>query len=185
MLAGLCPVCLLGAGTHRDYTIVNILGRGENGTIYLAEQHPAHRLVTLKLLHEVSEANAVLERLQRQRRALATLAHPHAARYVDIGVTGGRRPYVIREYLRGAPITVHCEQSQSDRTTRRRLLANVVDVIAQAHRGGITHGGLTASNVFIINRGGEPLVKVMDFGVRPASPADDIAALERLTAALS
>jgi eukaryotic-like serine/threonine-protein kinase len=185
MLAGLCPCCLLGAGLHHEYTIVNILGRGENGTTYLAEQHPAHRLVTLKLLHAVSEDNAVLERLQRQRRALAAWAHPQATRYIDIGVTGDRRPYVIREYLRGAPITAHCEQSQSDRTARQRLLANVVDVIAQAHRAGITHGGLTASNVFIISRGGEPLVRVMDFGVRPASPADDIAALERLTAALS
>src|SRR5436190_9566457 len=116
MLGGLCPFCLLSEGMHVEYTIVNLLGRGENGTIYLAEQQPTHCLVTLKLLNEVSEGDAVVERLQRQRHELATLAHPNAARCIDVGLTRDRRPYVIREYLRGTPITVHCEQSQSDRS---------------------------------------------------------------------
>ena len=184
ILGGLCPFCLLSAGRNYEYTIVNVLGRGDNGTIYLAEQRPTHRLVTLKLLNEVSDGDAVVERLQYQRHALATLAHPVAARFVDVGLTGDRRPYVIREYLRGTPITVHCEQSQSDRSTRQRLLASVFDVIAHAHRHGITHGGLKASNVFVINPHREPTVRVMDFGLRGARPADDAAALERLTAAL-
>jgi serine/threonine protein kinase len=141
--------------------------------------------VTLKLLSEVSDGDAVVRRLQHQRSELAILAHPNAARCVDVGLTRDCRPYIIREYLRGTPITVHCDQSQSDRSTRQRLLASVVDVMAQAHSRGITHGGLKPSNIFIVNRGRDPLVKVMDFGVRRATPTDDAAALARLTAALS
>lgn len=184
MFGGLCPACLLREGTHYEYTIVTVLGRGEHGMIYLAEQQPTHCLVTLKVLNEVSDGDALVERLQRQRHALATLAHPNAARCLDVGLTADRRPYVIREYVRGAPITVHCERSQSDRSTKQRFLASAFDVIAQAHGRGITHGGLKPSNVFIVNRRGESMVTVMDFGVRRAVPTDDAAALERLTASL-
>ena len=180
----LCPFCLLTAGRSVDYTIVNILGRGAHGTIYLAEQQPTHRLVTVKVLRDVSATAATVERLRRNRHALDTWSHPNVARLIETGLTNDRRPYLIREYVRGLPITVHCERSRSDQSARQRLLVRVADVIAQAHDRGMTHGGIRPSNVFIVSRAGEAVVKVLDFGERLASPADDIAALDRLTAEL-
>jgi serine/threonine protein kinase len=181
MLEGLCPFCLFRAGRQSDYTLVNVLGRGDSGTIYLAERQLTHALVTVKVLNQPSEVDVAVERLRRQQQALALLAHPNAVEWVDVGLTTDGRPYVIRDYLRGAPITRYCEQAQSDRSARRGLVDQVFDVVAHAHRCGITHGRLKPSNVFVLMVAGEPTVKVMDFGLRPARPGDDDAALERLS----
>jgi serine/threonine protein kinase len=102
-----------------------------------------------------------------------------------MGLTADRRPYLIREYVRGVSITAHCERSRSVPSARHQLLASVADVLAQAHDRGITHGGIRPSNIFIVQRNAEPVVKVLDFGVRVASPADDVAALDLLGAELS
>ena len=184
MLSGLCPLCLLSAGTKYDYTIVNVLGRSENGTIYVAEQWPTHRLVTVKVLSEASDGEAEVERLQRQRQALAILAHPVAAEYVDVGLTTDRRPYLIRDYLRGTPITVYCRRYQVDRSIRQLFLASVCDMISQSHEHGIVHGSVKPTNIFILTNDREPTIKVVDFGLRPASPADDDFAFSCLTTAL-
>lgn len=181
---GLCAVCLLTTGRHYDYRIVNILAQGEHGTVYLAEQQPTHRLVALRILTPHADVTKVIERLQDQRQVLAALAHPHAARVFDVGLLAEHRPYVVTEYVRGAPITTYCEQTQRDRLTRQRLLDTVSDVIGRAHGRGITHGGIKPSNVLVLRGLDDPTVKVMDFGLRAAEPADDKAALERLTAAL-
>jgi len=181
---GLCSVCLLTAGQQYDYRIVNILAQGEHGTVYLAEQQPTRRLVALKILNPRADAANVVERLQDKRQALAALAHPHAARVFDVGLIAERRPYVVTEYMRGAHITTYCEQTQRDRPSRQRLLDTVSDVIGRAHGRGITHGGIKPSNVLVLRGLGDPTVKVMDFGLCDSEPADDRAALMRLTAAL-
>ncbi len=183
--AGLCPVCLLSAGKRCAYTILNLVGRGQNGTVYLAEQPPTRCVVAFKVFDAVSEEGSVVERLRQQAHELAILSLPNVARALDVGLTGDRRPYLVREFVRGAQITTFCERSRIGRAGRQRLLAIVSDVMARAHARGVTHGGITASNVFVLERHGEPpVVTVMDFGVRSASAADDTAALGRLAGAL-
>jgi serine/threonine protein kinase len=181
---GLCSVCLLTTGFHYDYTIVNILAQSTQGTVYLAEQQPTHRLVAMKLLKPGPEALETVERLRSQRQVLAALAHPHAARVFDVGLIAERRPYVVTEYVRGTHITTYCGESPNDRSIRRRLLDMVSNVISEAHGRGIAHGSIKPSNIVVLRGLGDPTVKVMDFGLRAAEPADDTAALERLTAAL-
>jgi serine/threonine protein kinase len=181
---GLCAFCLLSATWEHDYTIVNIIGQGEHGTVFLAEQHPTRHLVALKVLNGDSGGGQAVERLRAHRKALAELAHPNTALMLAVGVTDERHPYVVTEYVRGVPITIYCERTQSDAPARRQLLDTVSDVIRCAHERGITHGGITASNVLVLRRPHGPVVKVMDFGLRAAEPSDDTAALESLTAAL-
>jgi len=185
MLGGLCPLCLLSGGTKYEYTIVNVIGCSENGIIYLAEQWPTHRLVTVKVLNDASNSKAALERLERQRDALLELAHPLAAGYIDIGLTNDHRAYVIRDYLRGASLNVYCKQYQVDPSARQRFLTAVCEVIAQAHGQGIAHGNLKPTNILISHHDRDPVVKVVDFGVRDAAPADDSRALTRLAIDLS
>jgi serine/threonine protein kinase len=181
---GLCAFCLLSATWEYDYTIVNILGQGEHGTVFLAEQQPARRLVVLKVLNHHSGRGEAVERLRGQQKALAALAHPNIAPMLAVGFTDERHPYVVTEYVRGIPITVFCERSQSDGPTRRQLLDTVSHVIRSAHDCRITHGGIKPSNVLVLRRTGGPAVRVVDFGLRAAEPKDDVAALERLTGAL-
>ena len=184
IVAGLCPLCLLSAGKRSAYTILNVVGRGENGTVYVAEQQLTRRVVALKVFTTVPDDGALVDRLRRGSHELAMLSLPNVARVLDVGLTAERRPYVVREYVRGTQITTFCERSRIGRAATQRLLATVSEVIARAHDRGITHGGIKASNVCVLERHGEPVVTVMDFGIRPALVSDDTAALDRLAATL-
>jgi eukaryotic-like serine/threonine-protein kinase len=179
---GLCSVCLLTAGQQYDYTIVNILAQGALGTVYLAEQQPTCRLVALKILNPHADAIEFVKRLRDVRQGLVALGHSHVARVFDVGLVPERRPYVVTEYVRGAPITTYCQQSSCDQPVRQRLLDMVFDVIGCAHGRGMTHGRIKPSNILVVRGPGDPIIKVTDFGLRAAEPADDRRALERLTA---
>jgi non-specific serine/threonine protein kinase/serine/threonine-protein kinase len=102
----------------------------------------------------------------------------------DTGLIPERRPYVVTDYVRGAPITKYCEQSSCDRAVRQRLLGTVFDVIGRAHGRGMTHGSIKPSNVLVVRGLGDPTVKLVDFGLHAAEAADDRVALERLTVTL-
>jgi serine/threonine protein kinase len=172
---GLCPHCLLEAGLGHEYAVMNVLGQGQHGTVYLAEQQPSGRLVALKILAGDS-APAIVSRLQRQAPALRALAHPNAARTLDIAASDDPGPYVATEYVRGSPITSYCERWQVPRAGRLQLLAEVAALLRSAHQVGVTHGGIKPSNVLVLGRAAAPSIKVTDFGLRLADEqADDLA----------
>jgi serine/threonine protein kinase len=93
---GLFPHCLLNAGLGHEYAVITVLGEGQHGTVYLAEQQPSGRLVALRILAGDSAAD-ILSRLQRQAPMLRALAHPNAATTFDIAASGDPAPYVATE----------------------------------------------------------------------------------------
>ena len=105
-LAGLCAHCLLQAGCGHDYTVVSVLGQGELGTVYLAEQAPSGRLVALKVLTAGAVADAIVSRVRRQAPLLNALAHPCVATILDIGVNEQQQPFLAGEYVRVRPFAV-------------------------------------------------------------------------------
>lgn len=183
VLQGLCAFCLLNATSTREYTTVNVLGRGRHGTIYLAEEWPARR-VAVKVLHGGERPDRPLERLERVSRTLATMAHPLISGYIALGVTNDSRPYIVRNFVRGTPITLHCRQRQADASTRRQFMATLFEIVADARRCGLVHGGLVPANIFVVNHDGELTVNVTDFGVRDGCLDDDNMALDTLGTAL-
>jgi serine/threonine protein kinase len=180
---GLCPHCLLTAGLGHDYAVLNVLGQGEHGTVYLAEQQPSGRLVALKILAGSTAAD-ILSRLQRQAPMMRTLDHPNAARTLDIAVPGDPEAYVATEYVRGSPITRYCERLQIPRAGRLELLAAVAALLRSAHDIGVAHGGIKPSNVLVVGRAATPSVKVTDFGLSLADERADDLALATLTSDL-
>ena len=124
------------AGLGHDYAVVNVLGQGEHGTVYLAEQQPSGTLVALKILTRDAAAD-ILPRLQRQAPMLSALAHPNAARTLDIAASGDPGPYVATEYVRGSPITRYCERLQVPRAVRQQLIAAVAALLRCAHEIGV------------------------------------------------
>jgi serine/threonine protein kinase len=184
MIGGLCAVCLFAAAHRADYTIINILGRGDESTAYLAQCPQTRRLVVVKVSHHVVAPAAFVQRVRHASHALTAASVENVTCAVAAGLLDGRLPYVAREYVRGTPITRFCERNAADRHVRRRLLERVCQTIAAAHEHGITHGGLTPSNVFVCEADGAPRVTISDFAMRIASPAQDGAAIDRLTAGL-
>ncbi|MHC4518391.1 MAG: protein kinase domain-containing protein, partial [Planctomycetota bacterium] len=92
------------------YKLVSVLGEGGCGMVYLAEQQePVKRRVALKVIKPGMDTKHVIARFEAERQALALLDHRHIAHVFDAGTTEAGRPYFVMEFVKGVPITEHCD----------------------------------------------------------------------------
>jgi eukaryotic-like serine/threonine-protein kinase len=195
---GACPVCLLNlalapasaatgesssnqgtrvqpaAGSHPQrigpYRILNVLGQGGMGVVYLAEQdHSIRRKVALKLIKLGMDTREVIARFNTERQALALMSHPNIARVFDAGSSDEGRPYFVMEYVAGIPITDYCDRNRLSTRDRLALFIPVCQAIQHAHQKGVIHRDLKPSNVLVAIEDGRPVAKVIDFGVAKAT----------------
>lgn len=151
------------------YRILDVLGAGGMGMVYLAEQRePFHRRVALKVIKPGMDTREVIARFDREREALARMNHPHVAHVYDAGVTDDGRSFFVMEYVAGVPITEYCDARRLDVDARIALFADVCAALRHAHQRGIVHRDIKPSNVLIAEEADRPLVKVIDFGVAKA-----------------
>ena len=159
------------------YTLLEKIGEGGWGSVYLAEQTvPVRRRVALKILKLGLDTRQVIARFEGERQALALMDHPDIARVFDMGATDSGRPFFVMEFVDGAPITTFCDQHRLPLTQRLELFARVCLALQHAHRKGIIHRDLKPSNILVSLHDGIPTPKVIDFGIAKATQ-------ERLTAA--
>jgi serine/threonine protein kinase/tetratricopeptide (TPR) repeat protein len=148
------------------FRILERLGRGGMGEVYLAEQRvPVARRVALKLIRRGMDTREVLARFALERQALALLDHPNIAKIHDAGETVDGRPYLVMEYVSGAPITAYCDERGLDTEARLRLFVEVCETVQHAHERGILHRDIKPSNVLVTDRDGRPWPKLIDLGV--------------------
>src|SRR5438270_8559293 len=88
------------------YKLLQPIGEGGMGTVYMAEQtRPVRRTVALKLIKAGMDSRQVLARFGAERQALALMDHPSIAKVFDAGTTDAGLPYVVMELGKGVPIT--------------------------------------------------------------------------------
>jgi len=151
------------------YKILDILGEGGMGVVYLAEQsEPIKRQVALKLIKLGMDTREVIARFESERQALAVMNHPNVAGVLDAGSTEQGRPYFVMEHVPGIRITEYCDQHCLDTKQRLGLFAQVCHAVQHAHQKGIIHRDLKPSNVLVAVREGRSVPKVIDFGVAKA-----------------
>lgn len=157
-------------GQHvAGYKILQLLGSGGFGDVYLAEQEePVQRRVALKLIKPGMDTRQVLARFQAERQALARMDHPGIAKILEAGTTEEGRPYFAMEYVRGVSITEYCDQHQLAIQERLALFVKVCGAVQHAHHKGVVHRDLKPANVLITLRGGQPDPVVIDFGIAKA-----------------
>lgn len=108
------------AGQIGPYRLLQLLGEGGMGEVWLAEQKtPIHRTVALKLIKAGMDTKAVVARFESERQALALMDHPNIARVFDAGATAEGRPYFVMEYAPGLPITEYRDRHKL--TLKERL----------------------------------------------------------------
>jgi serine/threonine protein kinase len=152
------------------YRIIECLGEGGMGAVYLAEQlEPIRRRVALKVVKLGMDTSEVLARFSNERQALAMMDHPNVARIFDAGATPKGRPYFVMEYIEGAPITQYCDRRRMPTAERLALFLAVCRAVQHAHEKGVIHRDLKPSNVLVAEQDGAPIPKVIDFGIAKAT----------------
>ncbi len=152
------------------YKLLENIGEGGCGTVYLAEQfEPVRRRVALKMIKLGMDTKNVIARFEAERQALALMDHPNIARVFDAGATGNGRPYFVMELVRGVKITEYCDHNRLDARQRLELFVQVCHAIQHAHQKGIIHRDIKPSNVLVTLHDGVPVPKVIDFGIAKAT----------------
>ncbi|WP_339749870.1 serine/threonine-protein kinase, partial [uncultured Rubinisphaera sp.] len=152
------------------YKILQIIGQGGMGTVYMAEQkRPIRRRVALKVIKPGLDTKEVLARFEAERQALAIMDHPNIAKVLDAGLTENGLPYFAMELVKGIPITQFCDKNNLSLNNRLKLFISVCHAIQHAHQKGIIHRDIKPSNVLVAMYDDKPVVKVIDFGLAKAT----------------
>ncbi len=152
------------------YKLLQKIGEGGCGVVYMAEQEEAvRRRVALKVIKLGMDTKAVIARFEAERQALARMEHPNIARVLDAGATTAGRPFFVMELVRGIRITEYCDQNNLSTEQRLRLIINVCHAIQHAHQKGIIHRDIKPSNILVTLHDGQPVPKVIDFGIAKAT----------------
>jgi serine/threonine protein kinase/tetratricopeptide (TPR) repeat protein len=157
------------SGEIGRYKILSTLGEGGHGIVYLAEQDsPVKRRVAVKVIKPGMDTKQVIARFEAERQAMAVLDHPNIAHVYDAGETSAGRPYFVMEYVKGVPITEHCDRRKLTIEDRLNIFLQVCEAVQHAHQKGIIHRDIKSSNIIVSIELSKAVPKVIDFGVAKA-----------------
>ena len=150
------------------YEILEQLGAGGMGEVYLAQDTRLGRRVAVKVLPAAFAGDADrLARFELEARAAAALNHPHIAAIHDVGAETGDDGttvhYIVQELLDGENLRDLLDQGVLPLARARELAVEVAEALVAAHDAGIVHRDLKPENVFVTEPGGH--AKVLDFGL--------------------
>lgn len=158
------------AETIGNYKLLENIGEGGMGSVYLAEQiRPVRRMVALKLIRAGLDSKQVVARFETERQSLALMDHPNIAKVLDAGETKTGEPYFVMELVKGKSITKYCDDNYVSPEQRVELMVDVCSAVQHAHQKGVIHRDLKPSNILVAQYDDRPVPKVIDFGVAKAT----------------
>ena len=162
------PDANLGRRLIDQYVLVDKIGEGGMGAVYLADQPTVGRRAVVKLLHPtLSRDPQVAARFNLEARAAAALNHPHIVTVYNYGALPDGVLYLAMEHLDGRDLERAIEESGRLSPVRAVHVARqICEALAEAHARGVVHRDLKPSNVMLVTRGrDDEFVKVLDFGI--------------------
>ena len=166
---------LLAAGevVAERYRIVQLLGEGGMGVVYLAEHVHMHKRVALKVLHGDFGAHAeVLARFEREAIAAGRIDHPNVTAATDFGRLPDGAFFLVLEYVAGRTLRDELDHGALPVERSVRIARGIAAGLGAAHAIGIVHRDLKPENVMLAVRDGDDdFVKVLDFGIAKLDPA--------------
>jgi len=145
-----------------QYRLLEKLGEGSMGTVYLAEDTRLSRLVALKFIHpaRLKEKHAK-ERMFLEARAAAAIDHPNVAAVYEVGDVDGH-PYIVMAHVEGKSLEERILEGPLELREGLHVARQLADALEAAHTKGVIHRDLNPTNVILGQQG---RVRVVDFGL--------------------
>jgi len=148
--------------TLSHYKIIQPIGKGGMGEVFLAQDTVLDRRVAIKFLPEAAQQDAEARlRLLREAKAAAALDHPFICRVYDTGETEGNA-FIVMEYLAGETLKERLAKGPLPLREALQAAAEIAEALEEAHDKGIVHRDLKPANIMLTPQGH---AKVMDFGL--------------------
>ena len=149
------------------YRLLGLIGQGGMGAVYKAHHLALDKDVALKTFRSANMTNEMIERFQREAKAVAKLADKHVVQVFDFGVDELNRPYYTMELLQGESLAERLARSGPlSVSAAMPIFLQVCDGLSSAHKKGIVHRDLKPGNIFLNRQAdGSEAVKVVDFGI--------------------
>ena len=149
--------------TLGQYRILEELGRGGMGTVYLGEDVQLHRRVAIKVISGAAHTDAAARaRFLQEARAASALDHPNICAIYQIGETDEGAPFLVMAHYDGETLDRRIGAGPMRIGEAVGIAAQVADGLAHAHARGVVHRDIKPSNVL---RTGDGVVKILDFGL--------------------
>jgi eukaryotic-like serine/threonine-protein kinase len=158
----------LGRVISEKFRIIDFIGQGGMGTVYLAEHETLPRRFAIKILKsEFLENDDFVERFRREAIAASRVVHPNIVYITDFGRLEEGNFYIVMEYLEGEGIDSLLETHGKIPLSRAiPILIQISDALDHSHAMGIVHRDLKAENILLCTeRGKKDVVKLLDFGI--------------------
>jgi serine/threonine protein kinase/tetratricopeptide (TPR) repeat protein len=148
--------------TLGSWKLVELLGQGGMGEVYLAERADGAFVgkAAVKLLPDALLGANALARFRAEQQTLARLQHPGIAQLLDAGVTDDGTPYFVMEWVNGESLNVGVRDL--DLSQRLALFIQLCEAVGYAHRNLVIHRDLKPGNVLLTRTG---QIKLLDFGI--------------------
>ena len=160
----------------RRYRLLERIGAGGMGEVYLAHDPQLDRRVAIKLLPaDLATDPVARERLRREAFAAAALDHPFIRKIFEVGQDAGTI-FIAMEYVRGDTLLTRIRAGRLPLAETLRIAGEIMEAIEEAHSANLIHRDLKPANIMLTSQG---RVKIMDFGL--ARKADACAGSQTLT----
>ncbi|HKS29369.1 MAG TPA: tetratricopeptide repeat protein [Pyrinomonadaceae bacterium] len=155
------------------YRVLERLGEGGMGVVYLAEDLHLGRKVAIKFLNKETDEHHYRARFLREARSVSVLSHHNIATIFEYGEAGDGQPFIVMELVRGEDLSDLLYKGELTLKRAVEIIESVAEALSEAHESGIVHRDIKPSNVIINERG---VAKVLDFGLAKHFDEEEVTA---------
>jgi serine/threonine-protein kinase len=155
------------------YRVESLLGEGGMGKVYAARHVHINKLFAIKVLsHKIASDRQSIERLRQEAVAASSIDHDNIVNVVSFDTTDDGDVFIVMELLKGDALADIIERGPLGVTRALTIGVQICRALHAAHEAGIVHRDLKPENVFVLNKNGLDVAKILDFGISKVKTAE-------------